>query len=95
MGRSGVEAQLDEAPVLSTRELFALKNQPNAAPLPQYRRGALTMALDAGWHVSARRLCATMNSVAALPLTRLNPGVADPADFSASASGVAKGACST
>lgn len=50
-----------------------------AALLPT--SGALTLALDAEWHVSARRLCTMMNSVAALPLTQLNPGVADPADF--------------
>lgn len=103
VGRSGVEARLAEAPMLSTRELFALKNPANFALLTDYRAaatvqarravilraaaaplptsGALTLALDAEWHVSARRLCAMMNSVAALPLTRLNPGVADPADF--------------
>ena len=104
VGRSGVELRLAEAPMLSTRELFALKNPTNAALLADYRAaatvqarrtvilraataplptsGALTLALDAEWHVSVRRLCTLMNSVAALPLTSLNPGVADPADFS-------------
>ncbi len=104
VGRSGVEARLGEAPMLSTRELFALRNPANAALLAAYRAaatvqarrevilraaaaplptsGELTLALDAEWHVSARRLCTLMNSVAALPLTHLNPGVADPADFS-------------
>lgn len=104
VGRSGVEARLGEAPMLSTRELFALRNPANSALLARYRAaatvqarravilqaaaaplptsGALTLALDAEWHVSVRRLCTLMNSVAALPLTSLNPGVADPADFS-------------
>ena len=104
VGRSGVEARLGEAPMLSTRELFALKNPANPALLARYRAAGsvqarravlvqaataplptgatLTLALDAEWHVSARRLCALMNSVAPLPLTSLNPGVADPADFS-------------
>ena len=104
VGRSGVEARLGEAPMLSTRELFALKNPANSALLARYRAATtvqarrtvilqaasaplptgavLTLALDAEWHVSARRLCTLMNSVAALPLTSLNPGVADPADFS-------------
>lgn len=103
VGRSGVEFRLAEAPMLNTRELFALRNPANAALLADYRAavspqarrtvifraaaaplptsGALTLALDAEWHVSVRRLCTMMNSVAALPLTQLNPGVADPSDF--------------
>lgn len=106
VGRSGVEARLSEGPVpnpvLSTRELFALKNPANAALLARYRvssgearraviaeaaraplptSGELTLALDAEWHVPVRRLCTLMNEVAALPLTTLNPGVADPGSF--------------
>jgi beta-lactamase class A len=112
VGRSGVEARLGspdsgEAPMLGTRELFALKNPANAALLDRYLKttgearrtviaeaaraplpdlttlstSPLTLNLAAEWHVSARRLCALMSDVAALPLTSINPGAAVPTDF--------------
>ncbi|MDV6375180.1 serine hydrolase [Deinococcus arenicola] len=58
--------------------------QAGTAPLPGaalFAQGK-TAAQDVEWFVSAQRLCRLMADVAALPETQLNPGVADPADFS-------------
>ncbi|PNY81026.1 serine hydrolase [Deinococcus koreensis] len=61
----------------------AVLAQAGSAPLPGVDLFARnrTTAQDVEWFVSARRLCALMADVAALPETRLNPGVATPGEF--------------
>jgi beta-lactamase class A len=59
--------------------------QAAAAPLPPvslFDNDAL-VSPEIEWFVSAARLCSLMNEVAALPLTQITSGVADPAQFRA------------
>ncbi len=81
-------------PFLTTREAFALKSSENRGLLRRYREGGAAArrgvlaergpaALDAEWFFTVRELCALMAEVQRLPLTRVNPGVADPAAWTA------------
>lgn len=107
VGRDGVAHRLGlDAPLISTRELFALKNPANGALLGRYlqaapaaksailqeaSRAALpaaavfasqnALAPQVEWFVSTAGLCQIMNKVAALPLTQINSGLADPTQF--------------
>ena len=62
----------------------AVLAQAAIAPLPGAALFAAgPVARDEEWFVTAERLCTLMNTVAALPETRQNPGVANLADFQA------------
>jgi beta-lactamase class A len=60
-------------------------------PLPSLRSFDLSRptALDVEWFFSARELCALMAKVADLPLMTINPGIADPAEVTASGERIA------
>ncbi len=107
VGREGVTQRLGLSSVISTRELFALKNPENKALLSRYlaattpvqRASVLTDVARAPlpaptlfaseqaivpqveWFVPVTTLCGLMAQVADLPLTQINPGVADPKAF--------------
>ena len=61
----------------------AVLEQAAAAPLPPVGlfAGDAVVAPQLEWFVPVTTLCSLMNEVAALPLTQINPGVADPSLF--------------
>lgn len=68
---------------LNRTERRAVLARARTAPLPGaalFAHNGAT-AQDVEWFVSTRRLCTLMADVAALPETRLNPGIASPTDF--------------
>jgi hypothetical protein len=102
VGRDAVEAMLGIAPVLTTRELFTLKADPDL--MSRYTEAdvegkrAIIIELDgrklpdiakvmgphtpgAEWDLSAETLCALMQSVDDLDVTRINPGPARKLDW--------------
>jgi len=94
------------APFLTTREAFVLKNPQNAETLERFRgadaagRRAILeevnelplpdplafangpVALDVEWYLTGRELCGLMAAVRHLDLVTINPGLADPGDWS-------------
>ena len=62
------------------RQLLA---QSQTAPLPPPELfGGAPLALDVEWFLTARELCHAIAPVADLPLMQIEPGLADPADWS-------------
>lgn len=103
VGRDRVEAALGIAPVLTTRELFILKANPellakykngnlaarraaiveaDEMPLPPVGKVMTVHTPGVEWELSPGKLCSLMTEVGGLDVAQINPGIADPAQWS-------------